>query len=59
MEKEQGDSQFDAEMANKVRDKLKRSNDDREPTEGKADDSVEDIFSYNRSKKRKLVSPFV
>jgi len=42
-------------MANKVRDKLKRSNDDREPAEGKADNSVEDVFSYNRSKKRKFV----
>jgi len=38
-------------MASKVRDKLKRSNDDKE---GKADNSVEDVFSYNRSKKRKL-----
>jgi len=51
-EKEQGDSEYDAEMAGKVRDKLKRSNNDREPAIG---DNIENVFSYNRSKKRKLV----
>lgn len=50
-----GDTEFDAEMVSKVREKLKRTAEDKQ-TEGiTSKDSVEDVFSYNRSKKRKLV----
>lgn len=50
-----GDTEFDAEMASRVREKLKRTADDKE-TEGTSKESIEDVFSFNRSKKRKLVS---
>ena len=52
-----GDEEFDAEMASRVREKLKRSADDKKTTgnDAMSKDSVEDVFSYNRSKKRKLV----
>ena len=53
---EVGDSEFDAEMASKVREKLKRSaTGDRQTEDTASKDSIEDVFSYNRSKKRKLV----
>jgi len=47
-----GEEEYDAEMANRVRDKLKRSAEEKD-TEARV--SLEDVFSYNRSKKRKLV----
>ena len=49
-----GDAEFDAEMVSKVREKLKRTAEDK-LTEDTSKDSIEDVFSYNRSKKRKLV----
>ena len=53
---ELGDTEFDAEMASKVREKLKRSAiADQQTEDTGSKDSIEDVFSYNRSKKRKLV----
>ena len=52
---ELGDAEFDAEMVSKVREKLKRTAEDKQTEDTTSKDSVEDVFSYNRSKKRKLV----
>lgn len=50
-----GDSEFDAKMATRVREKLKRTAEDKQTEGTTSKDSIEDVFSYNRSKKRKLV----
>ena len=51
-----GDSEFDAKMATKVREKLKRTAEDKQTEGTTSKDSIEDVFSYNRSKKRKYAS---
>ena len=50
-----GDSEFDAKMATRVREKLKRTAEDKQTEDTASKHSIEDVFSYNRSKKRKLV----
>ena len=50
-----GDTEFDVEMASRVREKLKRTAEDKQTEDAASKDSIEDVFSFNRSKKRKLV----